>query len=210
LIQTSYATVRQALIANGMVEAEKTALGPLTARTEAIVLTVTALGPITPRGFKGDDGGGGRGGIRRAGTSHTGRATAYARRFVDAHRRCLRVGAPYTRLHVVCNSFGSVVAIDSLFPTGGSEPAKRVRDVHTLITVGCPFDFIRSYFDARGGFAGVPRQWLNIYREDDVAGFRGHGCYWTPGETHDCNVYNDIVKCIYGEDPLIKGQQAVV
>jgi hypothetical protein len=78
----------------------------------------------------------------------------------------------YRRLHLVAYSFGSVVALDALFPRGGGDPPDRARDIDSLITIGCPFDFIRgywpSYFKGRGGFAGAPKHWLNVYRNDDV------------------------------------------
>jgi hypothetical protein len=81
-------------------------------------------------------------------------------------------GAPYHRVHVVAFSFGSVVALDSIFPV--TTPADQIRDVHTLVTIGCPFDFVRTYwpeyFGERRAISGVPATWLNIYARADVLG----------------------------------------
>jgi hypothetical protein len=51
----------------------------------------------------------------------------------------------YDRVDVVAYSFGSIIALDALFPPKG-------RSVHTfsvvdeLVTIGCPFDFVRTYW----------------------------------------------------------------
>jgi hypothetical protein len=75
----------------------------------------------------------------------------------------------YTRLHVVGYSFGSVVAIDCIYQD--SEVSAAFDDILTLTTIGCPADFIRTYW--RDYFVsrhttqcGV--RWLNVYSPDDV------------------------------------------
>jgi hypothetical protein len=46
--------------------------------------------------------------------------------------------------------------------------------IHTLITIGSPFDFIRTfwpdYFTERHDRTGTPRRWINVYSEVDVLG----------------------------------------
>jgi hypothetical protein len=78
----------------------------------------------------------------------------------------------YRRVHVVSYSFGSIVALDALFPY--ERPAAVLSRVHTLVTVGCPFDFIRTYwptyFHGRTQLPGVPGTWINIYAAADVLG----------------------------------------
>jgi pimeloyl-ACP methyl ester carboxylesterase len=78
----------------------------------------------------------------------------------------------YKKVHIIGYSFGSIVAIDAMLPQ--NEPSDRYRTVDTLVTIGCPFDFIRTYwptyFEQRVALDGVPRRWLNIYRAADVLG----------------------------------------
>ena len=78
----------------------------------------------------------------------------------------------YRRMHIIGYSFGSIVALDAMFPY--NKPSARYRLVDTLVTVGCPFDFIRTYwpryFEERVALEGVPRRWLNVYRTADVLG----------------------------------------
>ncbi|HKP56930.1 MAG TPA: hypothetical protein VJV78_09430 [Polyangiales bacterium] len=80
---------------------------------------------------------------------------------------------PYGDVHFLGYSFGTIVAIDALFPRENTVGLKMKR-IDTLITVGCPFDFVRtywpSYFKARHAATGAPRRWLNVYCELDVFG----------------------------------------
>jgi pimeloyl-ACP methyl ester carboxylesterase len=85
----------------------------------------------------------------------------------------------YSNVHVVGFSFGTIISLNAIFPHG--EPNERLRCVSTLVTVGCPFDFIRTYwpayFDSRLGWPDTPRKWVNIYAPADVLGsdFRDAG-----------------------------------
>jgi len=75
----------------------------------------------------------------------------------------------YDRIHIVSYSFGSIIAIDSLFAT--DEPPEVLKRVDSLVTIGCPFDFIRTYwpryFTDRTDKLGNTR-WINIYSAADV------------------------------------------
>jgi hypothetical protein len=79
-------------------------------------------------------------------------------------------GITYDRVHVIGYSFGSLVALDGLFPV--DRPGRRIAAIDTLVTIGCPFDFVRTYwadyFTGRQAMPGVPRRWLNIYNSLDV------------------------------------------
>ncbi|GLC27802.1 hypothetical protein [Roseisolibacter agri] len=81
-------------------------------------------------------------------------------------------GRAYERIHVVAFSFGSVVALDSIFPV--VRPAHHLGRISTLVTIGCPFDFIRTYwpryFDDRQGLPDAPGKWLNVFAGADVLG----------------------------------------
>jgi len=82
-------------------------------------------------------------------------------------------GRPYRNVHVAAYSFGSVVALDALFQSE-TEVNPRFSRVHTLITIGSPFDFIRTfwpdYFTERRERPGTPTRWINVYSEVDVLG----------------------------------------
>lgn len=82
-------------------------------------------------------------------------------------------GFTYRNVHLMGYSFGSIVAIDALFPQEAA-PNRRQQRIHTLITIGCPFDFIRTYwadyFNRRYGSAEKPQRWINVYTEADVLG----------------------------------------
>ena len=69
-------------------------------------------------------------------------------------------------------SFGSVLALDLLFPYQ-SEPPLRVQNrIKKLITIGCPFDFIEiywsDYFSNRNSSGLVLNSWINVSSELDV------------------------------------------
>jgi hypothetical protein len=83
-----------------------------------------------------------------------------------------REDVQYRRVHIVGYSFGSIIAVDALFPY--EQSAAVFRQVHTFVTIGCPFDFIRTYwpayFDGRTQLPDVPARWINIYAAADVLG----------------------------------------
>jgi len=45
----------------------------------------------------------------------------------------------YKNIHIIAYSFGSVLAIDNIFPAGGI-PTERIKGIRTLATIGCPYD----------------------------------------------------------------------
>ena len=77
----------------------------------------------------------------------------------------------YRRIHIVGYSFGSIVAMDNLFPMG-REPIDRFKRIDTLVTIGCPFDIIRTYwpgyFNGRQSVSGDAMKWINVYSPIDV------------------------------------------
>ena len=81
-------------------------------------------------------------------------------------------GCNYRHIHLLTYSFGSIVALDALFPAGRT-PGRPLRAIHTLVTIGCPFDFVRTfwsdYFDSRREYEkNHPVRWLNVYSPLDV------------------------------------------
>lgn len=79
---------------------------------------------------------------------------------------------PYRRVHVVAYSFGTLVAIDALF--SHVHPVARLNTVSSLVTIGCPFDVVRTYwpdyFADRNRLGDVPVKWINLYAPLDVFG----------------------------------------
>jgi hypothetical protein len=77
------------------------------------------------------------------------------------------------RIHIVGFSFGSLVAIDTVFPASRA-PTARMARVKSLATIGCPFDLVRMlqprYFEDRFAAADADRPWINIYDPIDVLG----------------------------------------
>ena len=69
-------------------------------------------------------------------------------------------------------SFGSVLALDALFPYE-AEPSYRIKNnVTRLVTIGCPFDFIEIYWsnyfnDRKHSGVSLP-VWININSDLDV------------------------------------------
>jgi hypothetical protein len=78
----------------------------------------------------------------------------------------------YERIHIVSYSFGSLVALDALYPT--DEYCRRYDSVASLVTIGCPYDLVRTcwpdYFTRRINPQGVDRTWLNMYNPVDALG----------------------------------------
>jgi hypothetical protein len=79
-------------------------------------------------------------------------------------------GAPYRQVHIFAQGFGSLLALDAVFPR--SLPEQRYRIVNGLITIGCPYDLVRSiwpnYFTGRQAWPDAPASWLNVYHPEDV------------------------------------------
>jgi hypothetical protein len=85
----------------------------------------------------------------------------------------------YRHVHIIGYSFGSVIALDTLFPKGTSAP-KRASSIQTIITIGCPFDMIRTYLRKyfRGRKASsLCQRWWNIHDPVDIlsSDFKGDG-----------------------------------
>lgn len=78
----------------------------------------------------------------------------------------------YHGVHIVAYSFGTLLAIDSLFPH--TRPGGRLTMVKRMITIGCPFDLVRTYwpnyFTQRLRVEGTPNRWINLYTPLDVFG----------------------------------------
>ena len=91
---------------------------------------------------------------------------------VDDHvERLLEEEQGYERVGLMGYSFGSIVALDVLFPADNLR-ARRLERVDTLVTIGCPVAFILTYWP--GYYAGrchverPLRTWVNVFSPVDV------------------------------------------
>ncbi len=97
---------------------------------------------------------------------------------------------PYRNIHLFSFSFGSIVAIDALFPTS-REPTRRFQSIETLVTIGCPFDLVRTfwpaYFDDRCALPATPNTWINVFSPVDVlsSNFRDDDAIADAGRTFE-------------------------
>ncbi len=86
----------------------------------------------------------------------------------------------YERIDLFAYSFGSIIAIDTLFPPGREAPSA-LKPIHSFVTIGCPYDLVRAfwphYFGKRGALPSSPREWINVWSPADVlsSNFRNDG-----------------------------------
>lgn len=85
----------------------------------------------------------------------------------------LREEEKYTAVRVVGYSFGSILALDALFPTT-APPARAFEKVTSLVTIGSPYDFVLAvrpnWAERRHAPEGAELDWLNIYNPVDLLG----------------------------------------
>lgn len=85
--------------------------------------------------------------------------------------KLLEAGHGYERVALMGYSFGSIVALDVLFPADDIR-ARRLDRVDTLVTIGAPVSFIMTYWP--GYFGGRSRKhaalqsWVNVFSPVDV------------------------------------------
>lgn len=93
------------------------------------------------------------------------------------------------RVDVIAYSLGSMVALDALFPAGGSQALRRAK-VTSLTTIGCPFDFVRTfwkdYFERRDASGRVP-EWRNVFSPVDLLGSNFANAGGEAAPTHGIN-----------------------
>lgn len=93
------------------------------------------------------------------------------------------------RVDVIAYSLGSMVALDALFPAGKVQSLRRAK-VTSLTTIGCPFDFVRTfwngYFDGRDASGKVP-EWRNVYSPVDLLGSNFSNADGEAAPTHGIN-----------------------
>ncbi|HTP09992.1 MAG TPA: hypothetical protein VMP08_17165 [Anaerolineae bacterium] len=98
------------------------------------------------------------------------RRDVIAGQFLDLLEHLAEKGQ-YRQIHVIAYSFGSIIAIDALFPAN-QKASDRYSLIQTLSTIGCPYDLVRmiwpTYFEDRYGKLDWPQRWLNVYSPLDA------------------------------------------
>ena len=79
---------------------------------------------------------------------------------------------PDTKIHYHCYSFGTIIAMDLLFPIGNIPSTNTKTKSELLITIGTPYEFINSYYSKfyNNRYAVMENAliWLNIYSTADA------------------------------------------
>jgi hypothetical protein len=75
-------------------------------------------------------------------------------------------------IHLHTYSFGSIIALDALFPIG-TEPCENIQNnINLLITVGAPYEFINNYYpnfyNNRTDKISRKIEWINVYSTMDA------------------------------------------
>jgi hypothetical protein len=75
-------------------------------------------------------------------------------------------------IHLHTYSFGSVIALDALFPLGNEPSANIQNNIKLLITVGAPYEFINNYYpnfySKRINKMSEKIEWINVYSTMDA------------------------------------------
>jgi hypothetical protein len=75
-------------------------------------------------------------------------------------------------IHLHTYSFGSVIALDALFPLGNEPSANIQKNINLLITVGAPYEFINNYYpnfySKRINVMSEKIEWINVYSTMDA------------------------------------------
>lgn len=105
---------------------------------------------------------------------------------VDEHvEKLLEAGRGYERVALMGYSFGSIVALDVLFPADDIR-ARRLDRVDTLVTLGAPVAFILTYwpgyFAQRSRRHAALKTWVNVFSPLDVLATQFDPPQPSPGE----------------------------
>jgi hypothetical protein len=144
---------------------------------QVFVLGASLLAALLPARFKAEVVGTGASYVR---TSHylsiNHQRSAILGRFHSAIEHIAETAVQGSPIHVFGYSFGSIIALDALFPPRAHVRTiyPRLSQVTKLVTVGCPFDFIRSlwpkYFSERTSTTALSANWINVYSPPDALG----------------------------------------
>jgi hypothetical protein len=79
---------------------------------------------------------------------------------------------PDSKIHIHSYSFGSILALDLLYPLGNIPSNNTLKNIELLITIGSPYEFIKAYYtnfyEHRCLDIDHKLQWINVYSIDDA------------------------------------------
>jgi hypothetical protein len=79
-----------------------------------------------------------------------------------------------SRIHLHAYSFGCIIALDQVFPLSNSPTKRMGQMLESIVTVGCPYDFIYTYYPefykSRNAALKDKFNWYNIYSSADALG----------------------------------------
>jgi hypothetical protein len=74
---------------------------------------------------------------------------------------------PNKKIHFHTYSFGSVIALDTLFPINTNPSTTVQNKINLLVTIGAPYEFINNYYPnfykERNDTMTKKIQWINVY-----------------------------------------------
>ncbi len=77
-----------------------------------------------------------------------------------------------SKIHIHSYSFGSVIAMDLLYPMGNIPSSNCFKNIELLITIGSPHEFIKAYYsnfyNLRCSDMDAKLQWINVYSIADA------------------------------------------
>lgn len=86
---------------------------------------------------------------------------------LDALIEFISENEPNPKIQFHTYSFGSIVAMDALFPIANEVGHNTKERVNLLITVGAPFEFVKgfypNFYEDRNEFMTEKIQWINVY-----------------------------------------------
>jgi hypothetical protein len=79
-----------------------------------------------------------------------------------------------SRIHLHAYSFGCIIALDQVFPLSNTPTKRMGQMLESIVTVGCPYDFIYTYYPefykSRNAALKDKFNWYNIYSSADALG----------------------------------------
>ncbi len=113
-----------------------------------------------------------------------------------------------SEIHIHAYSFGTLIALDYLYPYKNKLFGNTLNHTKGLITIAAPFDFINSYYphyynDRDGAIESKDFEWINVYSEEDslASNFRNHP---NPGDSeygvipngkNPINIEYEVISC---------------
>lgn len=76
------------------------------------------------------------------------------------------------KIHFHTYSFGSIIALNSLFPVQSEPSENLLQKVNLLVTIGAPYEYIKNYYPNfykdRNDYMTKKIQWINVYSLADA------------------------------------------